>query len=485
MKRWSTGSLKIVFSYILVFVLCFSLSFTSHATQDAAGGTTEHPDTTEYPNDPSLPPDIVSQAAIVMDAGTGQILYEKNSDVGKYPASITKVITVLIALEHNLDMDQIVTMSENAVWGIDRTSTNIGLDVGEQVTIRDLLYATMVNSANECAYALAELIGGNVENFADMMNKKAAELGCKHTHFVTPNGLHDDDHYTTAYDMALIMKAAIENDQFREIAGTVSYTMPATNLTEETRPMWTGTKMINPANPYYYEYCEGGKNGYTTNANNTLVTYAKKDGLELICVVLDCDGLKYTFTDSKALYEYCYNNYMYYYPLSDFTFSTDTSDDNTGHILDNYYNSLDHSLINLTVDKNYCMLLKKNIDTTQIEKQINLYDSSSDNVLGEIDFLYQGETIGTTPITNGTPSLSSLINNREGENAENKNLGIFKNRTFLLIAVIAGILLLGFILVNLQRIINERKKNERRKRYTTMERRRRRNRRRRDDDYYL
>ena len=302
MKRWS--------AIFLSLMLCISISFTCYATGTAntEAVTTEHPDTTEYPNDPSHAPDIVSNAAIVMDAKTGQILYEKNSDVGKYPASITKVITVLIALEHNLDMDQVVTMSENAIWGIERSSTNIGLDVGEQVTVRDLLYATIVNSANECAYQLAELVGGDVETFADMMNNKAAELGCKHTHFVTPNGLHDDDHYTTAYDMALIMQAAIKNEQFRKIAGTVSYTVPATNLTDETRPLWTGTKMINPANPNYYEYCEGGKNGYTTNANNTLVTFAKKDGLELICVVLDCDGQKYTFSDSKALYEYCYNN---------------------------------------------------------------------------------------------------------------------------------------------------------------------------------
>ena len=212
MKKWSV--------LMLTLLLCFSIAFDSHATESGSNNS-EHPETTEYPGDPSLAPDIVSQAAIVMDAKTGQILYEKNSDVGKYPASITKVITVLIALEHNLDMNQVVTMSENAIWGIERSSTNIGLDVGEQVTIRDLLYATMVNSANECAYELAELIAGDAASFAKLMNKKAEELGCKHTHFVTPNGLHDDDHYTTAYDMALIMKAALENDKFREIAGTV------------------------------------------------------------------------------------------------------------------------------------------------------------------------------------------------------------------------------------------------------------------------
>ena len=477
MKRWTA----------ILLVLCLAFSFTSHATTvDEA--TTEHPDTTEYPNDPSHPPDIVSNAASVMDARTGQGLYEKNSDVGKYPASITKVITVLIALEHNLDMDQVVTMSENAIWGIERTSTNVGLDVGEEVTVRDLLYATIVNSANECSYQLAELVGGDVETFADMMNKKAEELGCKHTHFVTPNGLHDDDHYTTAYDMALIMKAAIKNEQFRKIAGTVSYTVPATNLTDETRPLWTGTKMINPANPNYYEYCEGGKNGYTTNANNTLVTFAKKDGLELICVVLDCDGLKYTFSDSKALYEYCYNNYMYYYPLSDFSFSSVADkDEESNSILDNYYNSLNHEMINLTVDKNYCLLISKSTDTSQITKEISLYDSVEGNVLGEITFDYNGEEIGQTPITNGNPSLSSQMSTTESTEDADKDKSAFTITPLKIIITIAALILLFMLGIAIKNAIQEKKRNERRMKYTRIERKRKRgrSRRRSKDDYYF
>ncbi len=479
MKRWT--------ALFLTVLLCFSLSFTCHATeQEEPNETTEHPDTTEYPDNPSKEPDIVSDAAIVMDATTGQVLYEKNSDVGKYPASITKVITVLIALEHNLNLDQVVTMSENAIWGIERSSTNIGLDVGEQLTIRDLMYATMVNSANECAYALAELVGGDVKNFAKMMNQKAKELGCKHTHFVTPNGLHDDDHYTTAYDMALIMRAAIQNDQFREIAGTVSYTIPPTNLTDESRPLWTGTKMINPANPYYYEYCEGGKNGYTTDANNTLVTFAKKDGLELICVVLDCDGLKYTFSDSKALYNYCYNNYMYFYPLSDFSFSTDENEtEDKNYILNNYYNSLNHELINLSVDKNYCMLIHKSTDTTKIEKQINLYDKATDNALGEINFLYNGETIGSTPITNGSAALSSLIGNTKDDEEVVTNTP-FKSTLLRIICILAGIVILFLLVTALRRIVQEKRRNERRQRYTNEHRRRRRKKRKyKDNDYYF
>ena len=353
--------MKKTLAILFALLFLFTFSMPAYATENTEA-TTEHPETTEYPDEPSKAPDLVSNAAIVMDASTGQVLYEKNSHEKKYPASITKIITTLIALEHNVDFNDTVTMSENAIWDVERDSTLIGLDVGEKVTVKDLIYATMVKSANECAYALAEYVAGDKESFAKLMNEKASDIGCKDTHFVTPNGLHDDNHYTTAYDMALITKYAIQNDTFREIAGTLSYTVPATNLTDETRTLWVGNKMINPAEPYYYEYCEGGKNGYTSKAHNTLVTFSKKDGLELICVVLDCDGQKYSFTDSRALYNYCYNNYTYFYPLSDFSFETDEENEQESNtILNNYYSSLNHEMVDLTVDKNYSLLISKSI----------------------------------------------------------------------------------------------------------------------------
>ena len=237
---------------LLACLLLLTYCLPVHATEVTTEATTEHPETTEYPDDPTRAPDLVANAAIVMDAASGQVLYEKNSQEKKYPASITKILTVLIALEHNVDFNATVTMSENAIWGVERDSTLIGLDVGEQVTVKDLVYATMVKSANECAYALAEYVAGDIESFAKLMNERAAEIGCTNTHFITPNGLHDEDHYTTAYDMALITKEALKNETFREIAGTLNYTVPATNLTDETRPLWNGNKMINPAEPYYY-----------------------------------------------------------------------------------------------------------------------------------------------------------------------------------------------------------------------------------------
>ena len=466
--------LAIFMALILTFTFVTPVCATGQAGD--AEATTEHPETTEYPDDPSRTPDLVCGAAIVMDTATGQVLYEKNAYEKKYPASITKILTTLVALEHGVNFDETITMSENAIWGIERDSTNIGLDVGEKVTVRDIMYATMVKSANECAYAVAELVAGDIESFADLMNKRIEEIGCTSTHFVTPNGLHDDNHYTCAYDMALITREALKNDTFREIAGTLSYVVPETNLADETRPLWNGNKMINPAESSYYEYCEGGKTGYTSVANNTLVTYAKKDGLELICVILDCDGWKYTYTDSKALYNYCYNNYTYFYPLSDFSFeSGDENLDESNTILDNYYSSLSHEMVDLVVDKDYSLLLNKSVDTTKIEKVINLYDTAQDNVLGEINFFYNEEQIGTTPITSTTPLLSSQMTQEE---VEGPSIWSTIGKVLLrILLVVLGLIIILFIYMVFAAIVRKIRRNNRRRSY-------RRRRRRKDDDYF-
>lgn len=466
--------LAIFLALLLSLTICLPVSATG-ITEEVS---TEHPETTEYPDDPTRAPDLVANAAIVMDAASGQVLYEKNSQEKKYPASITKILTVLIALEHNVDFNATVTMSENAIWGVERDSTLIGLDVGEQVTVKDLVYATMVKSANECAYALAEYVAGDIESFAKLMNERAAEIGCKNTHFVTPNGLHDEDHYTTAYDMALITKEAFKNETFREIAGTLNYTVPATNLTEETRPLWNGNKMINPAEPYYYEYCEGGKTGYTMKANNTLMTFAKKDGLELICVIMDCDGAKYAYSDSKALYNYCFNNYTYYRPLADFSFESEESGTSTDNaILNNYYTSLDHDMIDLSVDTDYALLLNKSVDTTQIERNVTFYDKAQDDVLGEITFTYNGEQIGSTPITSTTPLLSTQMSQDDKSKQSSsiwKTIGKIALRIAIVIGALLAVLLLYLLFAALVRKI---KRNRRRRTY--------RRRRKRDDDYYF
>lgn len=253
-------------------------------------------------------PDVQSASAIVMEASTGTILYEKNSMDAHYPASITKIMTTLLALE-NGNLSDTVTFSSDAVYKTE--GSGIARDVGEQMTLEQCLYAVMLESANECAYAVAEHIGGTMENFVSMMNQKAAELGCQNTHFNNPHGLQDENHYTCAYDMALIAKAAWQNEMFRIITGTPSYMIPPTNKHVDETPLQNHNCMLHPFRTakHVYEYCVGGKTGYTEAANSTLVTYAQKDGMTLICVVMDVQSPG-QWDDSRALFDYCFDNFQ-------------------------------------------------------------------------------------------------------------------------------------------------------------------------------
>ena len=182
-------------------------------------------------------PEVQSPSVILMEMSTGTVLYEKNSDERNYPASITKIMTTLLALE-NSDLNEVVTFSDDAINNTE--GSGIYRDYGEQMTMEQCLYAVMLNSANECAYAVAEHVGGTVEHFVDMMNEKAAELGCTNTHFANPHGLFDENHYTTAHDMALIAKAAYQNETFRIITGTARYTIPPTNKHDEPTDLQMG-----------------------------------------------------------------------------------------------------------------------------------------------------------------------------------------------------------------------------------------------------
>ena len=182
-------------------------------------------------------PEVQSPSVILMEMSTGTVLYEKNSDERNYPASITKIMTTLLALE-NSDLNEVVTFSDDAINNTE--GSGIYRDYGEQMTMEQCLYAVMLNSANECAYAVAEHVGGTVEHFVDMMNEKAAELGCTNTHFANPHGLFDENHYTTAHDMALIAKAAYQNETLRIITGTARYTIPPTNKHDEPTDLQMG-----------------------------------------------------------------------------------------------------------------------------------------------------------------------------------------------------------------------------------------------------
>lgn len=258
-------------------------------------------------------PQVEAEAASVMDVDTGAFLYGKNMEAKMYPASITKIMTTLVAIE-NMDLtklDKKIKASAEALSTIESDSSQIWLSPGEKITMRDALYAIMLASANDAANVVAEKVGGSIENFVQMMNDKAKELGCVNTNFVNPHGLHDENHYTCARDMALITQAAYENPLFREITKRVEYMIPKTKFMDEDRWMINHQKMLYEDGDYSYEGCVGGKTGFTDEAWNTLVTIAKKDGKTLVCVELRVNGSWKTFRESAALLDYGFHNFRH------------------------------------------------------------------------------------------------------------------------------------------------------------------------------
>ncbi len=253
-------------------------------------------------------PEVTAPSAILIDAKTGKVLYEKNADEKRYPASTTKVITGLLAVEHG-KMDEVITIGKNPPL-IERGSSQIYLITDEQLTMEQLLYALMLESANDAAVAIAEHISGTVPEFAKLMNSKAKELGATNTNFVNPNGLHNDEHYTTARDLAMIAKYAMTLDKFRSVVKEVNYTIPKTNKQEERNYITNSNKLIwKTYDKFRYEYATGIKTGYTTKAKQCLVGGAKKDGMELISVVMSAEGQN-IYTDTVALFEYGFANFQ-------------------------------------------------------------------------------------------------------------------------------------------------------------------------------
>jgi len=245
---------------------------------------------------------VNAEAAILIDGNTGAVLYAKNIEEKEYPASITKIMTTLIALEKG-NLSDTVKFSANAVYSIEFGSSHLGLTEGEELTLEQCLYGIMMASANEISNAVAEHIAGSIDEYVKLMNEYAEKLGCTNTHFVNVHGLHDEDHYVCARDMALIMKEALKNEKFREIISTIEYNYPETNKVDEKRYFMNHHKMLYE-DGMVYDGCIGGKTGFTDDAMNTLVTAADRDGQLLIAVVLRVPGLYVSYDDTKVLLDY-------------------------------------------------------------------------------------------------------------------------------------------------------------------------------------
>lgn len=252
-------------------------------------------------------PSTSSETAVLIDADTGAVLYDKGMDDYRYPASTTKIMTLLVAVENSSPKDT-VTFTETGIRDVNWDSSNIGMQLGESITMKDCWYAAIIKSANEVCAQIAETVGGSEENFINMMNEKAKALGCSRTHFTNASGLPDANHYTTAHDLAKIMRAGLQNSRFRKVISAVNYTIPATSMSE-ARGMHTHMPLMAKESNLYYEGCIGGKTGSTQDAGHTLVVAAERDGRTYIAVTMRTSDLGINCTDSIALFDYAFDSF--------------------------------------------------------------------------------------------------------------------------------------------------------------------------------
>lgn len=252
------------------------------------------------------PQSVETESVLIMEMTTSTVLYEKDADSMRYPASTTKILTCLLALE-NSSMDEMVTFSERAV-DLEEAASNINAVAGETMSMKDCLYGLMLASGNDVANAIAEHIGGSIEGFADMMNERAAAIGCTGSHFENPSGLFGSEHYTTARDMALIAQEAYKNSAFIDLITTAKYTMGPTNEYDEPRTFRNWNELINEDSDYYSPDVIGGKTGYLDESGRCLVTYSQRDNMTIITVQYKGDyyGI---FDEAKRLLEFTFTDF--------------------------------------------------------------------------------------------------------------------------------------------------------------------------------
>ncbi len=340
-------------------------------------------------------PNILCNSVILIDAETGNVLFEKNSQAKMYPASLTKILTAIIALEKG-NLDDIITVDEDTPYEID--GSHIALEPGEKLTLKDLLHALLIESANDAASVIAKHYGGSIENFAEIMNKKAKEIGANNTHFVNPHGLHDKNHYTTAEDLSKISIYAMQNETFREIVKTKSYKINPTNMKEEPRNIYTKNKLLFATgygnqikvNGKYvdakYEGTKGIKTGYTPEAGSCLISYVERNNLKLITVVLK--GAQWdVYADTHNLLNYGFNNFeeVSLIDKNEFIQNIEVLDGTS-----RYISAISQDEFKTIVNKN---------NSNNIEKKINIFNLTlpieKDTVIGNIEYVLNNKVIGS------------------------------------------------------------------------------------------
>ena len=381
--------------------------------------------------------DTVSKAVYLENLNNKTVVYEKNSDQQMYPASTTKIMTYIITADNVDDIDNTyVTIKEDVISGIDPESTVMGLSshIGEKVSVKDLLYGLMLPSGNDAALVLADYVGNGIPGFVDMMNAKANELGCKNTHFANPHGLYDPEHYSTAYDMALIAKHAMNIPEFMEISNTVYYTPKGFEELHNTN------YMLDPeaeGGRYYYEYTRGIKTGYHDQAGKCLVTSSDKSGDKYLCICLGADfsydeDVNYAMLDTAGLYKWAYDSLgiQTIYSTTDSLDSVDVKYVRNGKTL------------SAVPEKDISAFLPKNYDKSKLKvdaicpEQVDAPVAKGD-VLGTVSVKYDDLDLGTV----------NLVSPEDVERDISPLEVFIKEHTVLFVIIAAAIVLLIILII--------------------------------------
>lgn len=361
------------------------------------------------------PPPIQAKAALLVDRKTGAVIYAQNEHDELYPASLTKIMTCLLVLEAidegRLKLSQEITATPTALEGLAEDGSTAGIEAGEILTVEELLYCLMVVSANEAGAILAEKISGSVESFVDRMNAKAKELGCENTHFMNPHGYHDSQHYTSAWDLYLITKAALEHPMFMTICDASSHTVPATNMSDE-RQLNNTNFLIRSGREYYNADVHGVKTGSHSMAGNCLVTTAQHASMDLLCVILGADRTQ----DEKGIwwtYSFVYTDNLYNWAFDNFSYQTIFKEDDVAGEAPVSLSSTDH--VTLRPAQSVELLLPKDVDLEDLEKTVTLTNDPAEapiaegDVLGTMRFTLDGEELAEVDLLAFTSVEASRI----------------------------------------------------------------------------
>lgn len=341
-------------------------------------------------------PEIASVSAILAQEGTGRIMYEKNADKKVYPASTTKVMTAMLAIE-KLDPTQKLTASETAVQ-IDRDGSNMGVLAGEVLSVEQLLYGLLVHSANDAANVLAEAVAGSIPAFVELMNQRAAEIGMTNSHFMNAHGYHDPEHYTTARDMLTLCVKAMESDLFRQIVSTPQYEIPPTNKYFETRHLSSNNSLINvmKGHTYIYEGAKGIKTGHTSDAGYCLTSYAERKGLGYFCVTMHGEYVypdNDSFIDTIKLFDYGFNGFAL----------KNVADVNEIVATHDVKWARGGEQAVLSAKQPLEVLIPRQYDSELLTKEITVEETikapiKKGDILGKIEFFYDGVSVGSVEL---------------------------------------------------------------------------------------